>query len=62
VPGWPSWLGRQTHRVSKVGAFLGHLEAAGSNPAPGIFLLVKISPFIVNIITSRHNKDFFGEA
>jgi hypothetical protein len=36
VPGWPSWLGRETHRVNTIIArFLRHLEVAGSNPAPG---------------------------
>ena len=38
MPGWPSWLGRETHRVNTIIArFLRHLEVAGSNPAPGTF-------------------------
>ena len=43
VPGWPSWLGRETHRVNTIIArFLRHLEVAGSNPAPGTYLLVSL--------------------
>lgn len=34
MPGWPSWLGRETHRVNAK-TRLRHLEVAGSNPAPG---------------------------
>ena len=41
VPGWPSWLGRETHRVNAK-TRLRHLEVAGSNPAPGTYLLVSI--------------------
>ncbi len=38
MPGWPSWLGRETHRVNTIIArFLRHLEVAGSNPAPGTY-------------------------
>lgn len=43
MPGWPSWLGRETHRVNTIIArFLRHLEVAGSNPAPGTYLSVFI--------------------
>ncbi len=43
MPGWPSWLGRETHRVNTIIArFLRHLEVAGSNPAPGTYLLVLV--------------------
>lgn len=41
VPGWPSWLGRETHRVNAK-TRLRHLEVAGSNPVPGTLLLVKL--------------------
>lgn len=39
MPGWLSWLERTAHRVIKQCSdlFLGYREAAGSNPAPGIF-------------------------
>ncbi len=38
MPGWPSWLGRKTHRVlAKNALVLRHLEVAGSNPAPGTY-------------------------
>jgi hypothetical protein len=44
APGWPSWLGRKTHRVlAKSALVLRHLEVAGSNPAPGTYLLVILS-------------------
>ena len=56
VPGWPSWLGRETHRVNTIIArFLRHLEVAGSNPAPGTLFLAIKNNFIIGS-TVRHKQ------
>ncbi|GEM_PF-4299423 len=57
MPGWPSWLGRETHRVNTIIArFLRHLEVAGSNPAPGTYRHLFTSLTVskpISLVTAR---------